>query len=63
VSRLEHRLQARKVRGTLGFRDLAYASATTGYLIHFNGGPVIAYGKGLMKTASAGASWRTVPIP
>jgi hypothetical protein len=49
--------------GGLGFRDLAYASATTGYLIHFSGDPVIAYGKGLMKTASAGASWRTIPIP
>jgi hypothetical protein len=49
--------------GGLGFRDLAYASATTGYLIHFSGGPVIAYGKGLMKTANAGASWQTVPIP
>jgi len=49
--------------GGLGFRDLAYASATTGYLIHNNGGPVIANGKGLMKTANAGASWRTIPIP
>ncbi|HEV3294238.1 MAG TPA: hypothetical protein VG123_35085 [Streptosporangiaceae bacterium] len=49
--------------GGLGFRDLAYASATTGYLIHYNGGPVIAYGKGLMKTTNAGASWATVHIP
>jgi photosystem II stability/assembly factor-like uncharacterized protein len=49
--------------GGLGFRDLAYASATTGYLIHNNGGPVIANGKGLMKTTDAGASWRTIPIP
>lgn len=49
--------------GGLGFRDLAYASATTGYLIHFSGNPVIAYSKGLMKTASAGARWRTIPIP
>jgi photosystem II stability/assembly factor-like uncharacterized protein len=49
--------------GGLGFRDLAYASATTGYLVHYGGSPVIAYGKGLMKTASAGARWRTVPIP
>jgi photosystem II stability/assembly factor-like uncharacterized protein len=47
----------------LGFRDLAYASATTGYLIHYNGGPVIAYGKGLMKTTNAGSSWATVHIP
>ena len=46
-----------------GFRDLAYASASTGYLIHFSGGPVIAYGKGLMKTTNAGASWKTIPIP
>jgi photosystem II stability/assembly factor-like uncharacterized protein len=48
--------------GGLGFRDLAYASASTGYLIHFSGGPVIAYGKGLMKTTDAGASWKTMPI-
>lgn len=49
--------------GGLGFRDLAYASATTGYLIRFTGDPVIAYGKGLMKTANAGATWRAVAIP
>jgi hypothetical protein len=47
----------------LGFRDLAYASATTGYLIHFNGNPFIAYTKGLMKTTNAGASWTAVRIP
>jgi photosystem II stability/assembly factor-like uncharacterized protein len=49
--------------GGLGFRDLAYASATTGYLIHYGGSPAIAYGKGLMKTMNAGASWKTIPIP
>ncbi|MGO8957104.1 MAG: WD40/YVTN/BNR-like repeat-containing protein [Streptosporangiaceae bacterium] len=49
--------------GGLGFRDLAYASATTGYVIHFSGGPVIAYGLGLMKTANAGATWKTITIP
>jgi photosystem II stability/assembly factor-like uncharacterized protein len=49
--------------GGLGFRDLAYAAATTGYLIHFSGGPVIAYGKGLMKTTNAGANWKAIPIP
>ena len=49
--------------GGLGFRDLAYASATTGYLIHFTGNPFIVYSKGLMKTANAGATWRAVPIP
>ena len=49
--------------GGLGFRDLAYASATTGYLIHYGGSLVIAYGKGLMKTTNAGASWTSVPIP
>jgi len=49
--------------GGLGFRDLAYASASTGYLVRFSGGPVIAYGKGLMKTANAGATWRAIPIP
>ena len=49
--------------GGLGFRDLAYASATTGYLVHYGGSPVIAYGKGLMKTVNAGATWRAVPVP
>ncbi len=49
--------------GGLGWRELAYVSAITGYLIHFNGGPVIAYSQGLMKTANAGASWRTIAIP
>ena len=49
--------------GGLGFRDLAYASATTGYLIHFTGNPFIVYSKGLMKTANAGATWRAVPVP
>jgi photosystem II stability/assembly factor-like uncharacterized protein len=49
--------------GGLSFRDLAYVSAATGYLIHFSGGPVIAYGKGLMRTTSAGARWKTVHIP
>jgi hypothetical protein len=49
--------------GGLGFRDLAYASATTGYLIHYGGSPVIALGKGLMKTTNAGATWKTIPIP
>lgn len=48
--------------GGLGLRDLAYVSATTGYLIHFSGGPVIAYGLGLMKTVNAGATWTTVAI-
>ena len=45
-----------------GIRDLAYASRTTGYLIHFPGGPVLAYGQGLMKTTNAGATWKAVPI-
>jgi photosystem II stability/assembly factor-like uncharacterized protein len=48
--------------GGLGFNDLAYASATTGYAIHFMGTPVIAYSKGLMKTANAGGSWKNVTI-
>ena len=33
--------------GGLGVRDLAYVSVTTGYVIHFSGGPVIASGMGL----------------
>ncbi len=49
--------------GGLGWRDLAYVSATTGYLVHFGGGPVIAYSQGLMKTTNAGARWQTVAIP
>jgi photosystem II stability/assembly factor-like uncharacterized protein len=49
--------------GGLSFRDFAFVSASTGYLVHYNGGPVIAYGKGLMKTTNAGVSWTNVPIP
>jgi photosystem II stability/assembly factor-like uncharacterized protein len=49
--------------GGLGFNDLAYASATTGYVIHFMGTPVIAYSDGLMKTTNAGRSWKNVTIP
>jgi photosystem II stability/assembly factor-like uncharacterized protein len=49
--------------GGLDFRDLAYVSAAAGYLIHFSGGPVIAYGKGLLKTVNAGATWKSVTIP
>jgi photosystem II stability/assembly factor-like uncharacterized protein len=49
--------------GGLSFRDFAYVSATTGYVIHFNGGPVIAYGQGLLKSADAGANWKTIAIP
>ncbi len=49
--------------GGLDFRDLAFVSASTGYLIHFSGGPVLAYGKGLLKTVNAGATWKRVAIP
>lgn len=49
--------------GGLDFRDFAFVSATTGYLIHFGGTPVIAYSMGLMKTANAGAHWTKVTIP
>jgi photosystem II stability/assembly factor-like uncharacterized protein len=48
--------------GGLGFNDLAYASATTGYVIHFMGSPVIAYTDGLMKTTNAGRTWKNVTI-
>jgi len=48
--------------GGLGFADLAYASATTGYVIHFMGSPVIAYSEGLMKTTDKGGTWKTVTI-
>ena len=49
--------------GGLDTRDLAYVSPATGYVIHFSGGPVIAYSKGLLKTSDAGATWKAVPIP
>jgi hypothetical protein len=49
--------------GGLTVRDVAYVSASTGYLVHFSGDPVIAYTQGLMKTVNAGASWKSVKIP
>ena len=51
------------VDGGLGFADLAYVSATTGYVIHFMGTPYLAYGHGLMKTTNAGKTWTKVSIP
>jgi len=49
--------------GGTGVRDLAYVSATTGYLVHVSDSPALAYGLGLMKTANAGKTWTTVKIP
>jgi photosystem II stability/assembly factor-like uncharacterized protein len=49
--------------GGLGTRDLAYVSATTGYLVHYNGGPVFADSMGLMKTVNAGKTWTPIAIP
>jgi photosystem II stability/assembly factor-like uncharacterized protein len=49
--------------GGLGVRDVAYVSATTGYLVHYNGGPVFANSMGLMKTVNAGKTWSNVTIP
>lgn len=49
--------------GGLGFRDLAFVSATTGYFVHFGSIPVLAYSMGLMKTVNAGAHWKKVTIP
>jgi photosystem II stability/assembly factor-like uncharacterized protein len=49
--------------GGLDMRNLAYVSGTTGYAVRFNGGPVIAYSLGLLKTSNAGATWEAVPIP
>ncbi len=49
--------------GGLNYRDLAYVSGTTGYAVHYNGGPVIANGLGLLKTVNTGWTWTTVPIP
>lgn len=47
----------------LGFRDLAYVTGSTGYVIHFGGIPELAYTLGLMKTANAGKTWTRVAIP
>lgn len=49
--------------GGLQTRDLAYVSATTGYLVHFNGGPAIVNTLGLMKTVNAGKTWTNVTMP
>jgi len=49
--------------GGLNFRDLAYASGTTGYVVHYNGGPVIAYTDGLLKTINSGKTWKKVALP
>jgi photosystem II stability/assembly factor-like uncharacterized protein len=49
--------------GGLYFRDLEYVSGTTGYVIHFSGGPVLAYSDGLMKTVNEGKNWTAVSIP
>jgi len=49
--------------GGLDLRDLAYITATTGYVIHYNGGPVLANTQGLLKTTNTGTTWTTVPIP
>jgi len=49
--------------GGLYFRDLEYVNGLTGYVIHFSGGPVLAYSDGLMKTVNAGRSWTDVKIP
>jgi photosystem II stability/assembly factor-like uncharacterized protein len=49
--------------GGLSFRDLAYVSGTTGYVIHFSGGiPELAYGLGLLKTTNDGKTWTKVTI-
>jgi photosystem II stability/assembly factor-like uncharacterized protein len=48
--------------GGVGFNDLAYVSATTGYVVHFMGSPVIALSDGLLKTTNAGKTWASVPI-
>jgi photosystem II stability/assembly factor-like uncharacterized protein len=47
----------------LEIRDLAYVTAGAGYGVHFNGGPALAYGLGLLKTLNGGASWKTVATP
>jgi photosystem II stability/assembly factor-like uncharacterized protein len=49
--------------GGVGFTDLAYVSATTGYVVHFLGSPFIANTDGLVKTVNAGKSWKTIAIP
>jgi photosystem II stability/assembly factor-like uncharacterized protein len=49
--------------GGLEFRDLAYVTAKVGYAVHFNGGPALAYGLGLVRTRNAGATWKSVTTP
>ena len=49
--------------GGLDFRDLAYVSGTTGYVVHFSGAiPDLAYGLGLLKTVNDGKTWTKVTI-
>lgn len=51
----------------IGFADLQYVSATTGYVVHFYGSPHIEFSKGLMKggyNAKTHAwAWTNVSIP
>jgi len=49
--------------GGMSFTDLKYVSASTGYVVRFNGSPVIAYGLGLWKTTDGGGTWHLVSIP
>ena len=49
--------------GGTGMRDLAYVSASTGYMVHVSDSPALAYGLGLLKSVNAGKTWRTVKIP
>lgn len=53
--------QTMYVDNGIGWRDLAYVTSTTGWIIHGSAGfPAYA---ALMRTVNSGASWKTVPIP
>jgi photosystem II stability/assembly factor-like uncharacterized protein len=55
--------QATYSDGGTGMRDLAYVSASTGYMVHVSDSPALAYGLGLLKTVNAGKTWPAVTIP
>jgi photosystem II stability/assembly factor-like uncharacterized protein len=47
--------------GGIGWRDMAYATPTIGWLIH--GSPGSFTPGGLMRTVNAGATWYNIAIP
>jgi photosystem II stability/assembly factor-like uncharacterized protein len=47
----------------MGFTDLKYVSGSSGYVVRFNGSPVLGYTIGLWKTTDGGGTWHRVSIP